>query len=515
MTKWAVLASLTGHVLTAAAIMRVPAPRTLPPLIPAGMDARPLVYSELSLDALPPQADTETNSDETKPDPAKPDQAKAEPEQVEPKPPKPKPPEPKEVRLGQDDGNPESKNWIASTQPGEHSAPKAEVEQAFVRRNSKSGNGATEFVKPQAGAPENAAPVPDATDAPTEPAKPEPREPEPATADERPVEKAVEPTKTPPTAAALPVTLAPSATDAKADEAIKPSKGEDAELSKSPTGEAKAESGKPSDAKTDQPSPPKPDPDAKPDDSKPLASEQGESKDAPPSDQVGPGSKPGGATAPAPQQDKPGEESKPAPAGSEGNGGTPAKPTAAPESEKPATEPTSELDDRTLEQMLLEALKSERPVPTTSPKPRADDLRRGGSAREAQVPGKPGPQMDTDEVAWVADKEADPTSLRRVAKFEAGKVEAGQGLEILTLNPQFDAVTRNLASPRSPVFEVKFNKQGEAKRVRMIRSSGTSNVNDPIQNVLYKWRARGKVLEELPDDPDAGVVLRIRFLLSR
>ncbi len=125
--------------------------------------------------------------------------------------------------------------------------------------------------------------------------------------------------------------------------------------------------------------------------------------------------------------------------------------------------------------------------------------------------GKP-VEMDTD--AWMADREADGSSVKRAATFRNGKVEAGQGLDIRTVRPIFTAVTRALAFPTPPVVEVKFDKAGMAKRVRIIRSSGYDDVDGPIVNAVYQWLAAGKALATVGDEPDAGLVMRVTFLLN-
>ncbi len=122
------------------------------------------------------------------------------------------------------------------------------------------------------------------------------------------------------------------------------------------------------------------------------------------------------------------------------------------------------------------------------------------------------PILDTD--AWLADREADGSSIKRAAIFRSGRVEAGQGLDIRTVRPIFTAVTRALAFPTPPIVEVKFDRAGRVSRVRVIRSSGYADVDGPIVNAVYQWQARGDELGRIGPEPDAGLVMRITFLLN-
>lgn len=162
-----------------------------------------------------------------------------------------------------------------------------------------------------------------------------------------------------------------------------------------------------------------------------------------------------------------------------------------------------------------EAPRPEAPAPARDPADASRDTR--GSQPSAAVPprasgrGKP-IEMDTD--AWMADREADGSSVKRAATFRNGRVEAGQGLDIRTVRPIFTAVTRALAVPSAPIVEVKFDKAGMVRRVHVIRSSGYDDVDGPIVNAVYQWRAAGKELATIGDEPDAGLVMRVTFLLN-
>lgn len=126
--------------------------------------------------------------------------------------------------------------------------------------------------------------------------------------------------------------------------------------------------------------------------------------------------------------------------------------------------------------------------------------------------GSPGVPMANKTVA--ADRDADAASIKRSAVFRNGKVEAGEGLDIKTVRPRFNTATQALIQPGSPTLEIIFGKDGRAKRVRVLRSSGyPAEVDSPVVTALYNWRAKGRLLDELPPRPDSSVALEITILL--
>lgn len=148
---------------------------------------------------------------------------------------------------------------------------------------------------------------------------------------------------------------------------------------------------------------------------------------------------------------------------------------------------------------------------------------RGGApgAPGAQVQAAPGgaapgaPGVPSARPTVKSDRDSDASSTRISGVFRNGKVEAGEGLDIKTVRPEFGLTTRALLQPRSPTLEVVFGKDGRARSVRVLKSSGyPSEVDEPVVNALYAWRARGKALDQLPPREDASVSLEITILLQ-
>lgn len=144
-------------------------------------------------------------------------------------------------------------------------------------------------------------------------------------------------------------------------------------------------------------------------------------------------------------------------------------------------------------------------VPTAAPAVRTAH---GGGA-----PGAPGTPQATPTVP--SDRDSDPANVKVSGIFRNGKVEVGEGLDITTYRPNFALSTRALRQPRSPTLEIVFGKDGRARSVRVLRSSGfPAEVDDPVVTALYNWRAKGRVLDELPPVADSSVSLEITILLE-
>ncbi|MDP1660577.1 MAG: hypothetical protein Q8L55_01570 [Phycisphaerales bacterium] len=162
------------------------------------------------------------------------------------------------------------------------------------------------------------------------------------------------------------------------------------------------------------------------------------------------------------------------------------------------------------------------PAPSVA-KPAVEGLKGStpGSSADAPAPeadnpgasGASGTPMADKTVA--ADRDADAASVKRAAVFRNGKVEAGEGLDIRTVRPEFSLATRALRQPRSPTLEIVFGRDGRARSVRVLKSSGFPyEVDEPVKTALYNWRAKGRLLDDLPLRPDAVVLLEITVILQ-
>lgn len=150
-------------------------------------------------------------------------------------------------------------------------------------------------------------------------------------------------------------------------------------------------------------------------------------------------------------------------------------------------------------------------------------LRRAdASPAPAQPPSQPAkppqpavPQSTGDgREAIQSEKGSDATSLREPIRLSLGKPSAVEGLEIFPPSrpPRFRRLSL-LRSPGNPVLLVGFDRTGTVRSVEVERSSGYLDVDEPIQTWAHAVRARGRLLDELPDTPPARLKLRFEILL--
>lgn len=113
----------------------------------------------------------------------------------------------------------------------------------------------------------------------------------------------------------------------------------------------------------------------------------------------------------------------------------------------------------------------------------------------------------------LSDMESDPTSVISVPAnlWKNGRPLAAAGLTIKTRKPRFTTLTMITTSPRNPLVEIRFNREGKPVSVRFLRSSGSDDVDGPIADAIAAWRASGKPLEALKGD--ATVVIRMKLVL--
>ncbi|MFN5958809.1 MAG: energy transducer TonB, partial [Planctomyces sp.] len=72
----------------------------------------------------------------------------------------------------------------------------------------------------------------------------------------------------------------------------------------------------------------------------------------------------------------------------------------------------------------------------------------------------------------------------------------------------------DIDAPASPIVEIHIRKSGQIADVKIIRSSGyPAEIDEPIRNAIFFWRASGPELSGLSDDPDARFVVRLTFNL--
>lgn len=142
------------------------------------------------------------------------------------------------------------------------------------------------------------------------------------------------------------------------------------------------------------------------------------------------------------------------------------------------------------------------PTPASPSVPPSSPGVRGGGGRDA------GEQSDRESTA---------SSILTATRAQLGKPIAGKGIEIKTVRPRFTHYTAIMTVPRSPRVRIHFRRDGEVEKVELVRSSGVPDVDRPLLDAVYQWRAVGKELEALPADVAGSdphvLVIEMRILL--
>jgi hypothetical protein len=133
-----------------------------------------------------------------------------------------------------------------------------------------------------------------------------------------------------------------------------------------------------------------------------------------------------------------------------------------------------------------------------------------------------------------ADRDADAAALEATPSHHPGSPLLSHGLEIRTVRPDFvgySLTTVLTASPRNPVVQMSFDRRGVVREASffkqtvqaaefgrparfMVHSTGFDLVDAPLLNSVYQWTARGRALDELPEnDPEARVTILVRVIL--
>lgn len=163
----------------------------------------------------------------------------------------------------------------------------------------------------------------------------------------------------------------------------------------------------------------------------------------------------------------------------------------APEGTTPGDVPEGKLD-------TSEAQVQPAPAPTPQPAPRGEQSTPGGKAG-----GTP---------AERSDKESDATSVIDVPRsvWTNGRPLVAKGLEIRTRKATFPLLTRITTTPANPMCEIQFDRNGRPVRCRVLASSGfRADIDEPVLDALYRWRAAGKQLQSLKDGETVTFTVRV------
>ncbi len=136
---------------------------------------------------------------------------------------------------------------------------------------------------------------------------------------------------------------------------------------------------------------------------------------------------------------------------------------------------------------------------------------------QATEPSKSEPSQPKDN-AIPDDRESDATTPElTIRQDDLGQVLARQGLRIQTFRPQFDATTKQLElrTRKGRVTAViRFTKAGKvlSASLKPGTATGVATIDEPILDSVYRWKASGIDLDNLPNNPDATVTVEIQIL---
>jgi len=410
------------------------------------------------------------------------------------------PPDPNEIPEvipGLEDGSETSMAWIGADEYQEHMARLGEVDQGGFRIND-SGGGARSAGPPQGG--------PDAPPGP-------PEQPQPiATPVQPPLELAREPQTAPPE---VPATQQPAPPQQPAPDA--PAAQPSAPPIEAVRPATPITPPEPSEAPgTTRPMP------------EPPPAEVPSGSDLPPAEPDPTGTAPKPLERPVTPDPTP----QPAPTAPEDPARTPEPiPRDTPPDQPPQTatpsSPSEPVPPPSPEspQPAIPAQPAQQPAPPQQPTdpaqaqvPPAQQAPPGAGGATTPAPSGvigPGQGAGRPDSGQRSDRESDATSVINVPpeKWRTGAPIAHKGVEILTRRPELPILTRLTTRPLHPVADLFFDNQGKPVSVKIVQSSGyPDDIDQPVIDALYRWRAKGSQLARLPEGKVAR--FRVRVILD-
>ncbi len=177
--------------------------------------------------------------------------------------------------------------------------------------------------------------------------------------------------------------------------------------------------------------------------------------------------------------------------------------------------PTAEIKPtNTPDAVAREATPPTPPTPATQPTTEQAAANGATSPVVAPVPGPPGAPGTSQAQGEKSDRESDATSIVDAppSTWRNGKPLARKGVEVKTRRPELPILTRLTTFPQNPICEIIFGRDGVPVTCRILQSSGYPDIDGPVLDALYRWRAKGSQLDKLP--PGKTLPFRVRFILN-
>lgn len=128
----------------------------------------------------------------------------------------------------------------------------------------------------------------------------------------------------------------------------------------------------------------------------------------------------------------------------------------------------------------------------------------GGGTGSSPTPGTGGEGDVSDLESPAASK------IETLPKdWQNGKLVPARGIQLKTRRPMFDMLTQITTRGKPPIVSIWFNREGVAVKAAIDVSSGSQDIDGPILDSLYRWRATGKQIDALKGTENVKVQLRL------
>jgi hypothetical protein len=162
------------------------------------------------------------------------------------------------------------------------------------------------------------------------------------------------------------------------------------------------------------------------------------------------------------------------------------------------------------------------------PLPRQPLEPKDGSAGEPAEAGKPSTgslahpaKLTSPATSAIPGEKSDSESWASAVEgslvYRPGHPLGTKGMQVTTVAPRWSVTTQIVAKPRNAVILIKFGRSGKVLQAEFVegQTTGYAEVDGPLLDAVYRWTAKGKLLEKIPaNDADAGLVFSIRFLFN-
>ncbi len=134
--------------------------------------------------------------------------------------------------------------------------------------------------------------------------------------------------------------------------------------------------------------------------------------------------------------------------------------------------------------------------------------------REPAPEQSPPPPSGEPERGEVDSRETPATSLNKPVVVRPGHPAAAEGLQIETRRPHLSLYGQIRATPARLAVVATFDRRGRVREVEWVKRTGMKEIDEPVLDSVYSWRARGKAIDDLPaGDPKAGVRVPFEIIL--